>query len=177
MYCLLYICIIHIVNIYVYIYCKKRKGKRSCRELLMVVVSLAHNHSYYILHKIIIVMTGGTVVKNPAASAGDAEDWVWSLGCADPLKEEMAAHSSILAWRIPWTKEPNRLWSIGMQRVRHDWATELNWTDPWLGVPGGTSGKESACQCRRHKKYGFDPWVGKIPWRRKWQPIPVFLAG
>ena len=38
------------------------------------------------------------------------------------------------------------------------------------------SGKESACQCRRCRRRGFDPWVGKmIPWRRKWQPIPVFL--
>ena len=36
------------------------------------------------------------------------------------------------------------------------------------------SGKESACQCRRH---GFDPWVGKVLWRRKWQPTPVFLLG
>ena len=44
-----------------------------------------------------------------------------------------------------------------------------------LGFPGGASGKEPACQCRRHKRHGLDPWVGKIPWRRKWQPIPVFL--
>ena len=36
-------------------------------------------------------------------------------------------------------------------------------------------GKESACQCRRHRKLGFNSWVRKIPWRRKWQPIPVFL--
>ena len=43
-----------------------------------------------------------------------------------------------------------------------------------VGFPGGTSGKESSCQCRRH---GFDPWVGKIPWRRAWQPTPVFLPG
>ena len=42
-------------------------------------------------------------------------------------------------------------------------------------IPGGTSGKEPACQCRRHKSCRFDPWVGKIPWRRKWQPTPVFL--
>ena len=41
--------------------------------------------------------------------------------------------------------------------------------------PGGTSGKEPACQYRRHKICGFDPWVGKIPWRRAWQPTPVFL--
>ena len=46
-----------------------------------------------------------------------------------------------------------------------------------LGFPGGTSGQEPACQCRRHKRDGFDPWVGKIPWRRAWQPIPAFLPG
>ena len=39
------------------------------------------------------------------------------------------------------------------------------------------SGKKSACQCRRHRRHRFDPWVGKIPWRRKWQPTPVFLPG
>ena len=43
-----------------------------------------------------------------------------------------------------------------------------------VGFPGGTSGEESTCQCRRR---GFDPWVGKIPWRRKWQLSPVFLPG
>ena len=43
--------------------------------------------------------------------------------------------------------------------------------------PGSVSGKESACQCRRHKKCRLDPWVGKIPWRRKRQPTPVFLPG
>ena len=42
------------------------------------------------------------------------------------------------------------------------------------GLPWWLSGKESACQCRR---CGFNPWVGKIPWRRQWQPTPVFLPG
>ena len=46
-----------------------------------------------------------------------------------------------------------------------------------MGFPGGTSGKEPTCQCRRHKRHRFDPWVGKIPWRRAWQPTPVFLPG
>ena len=46
-----------------------------------------------------------------------------------------------------------------------------------LGFPGGISGKEPACQFRRHKRHRFDPWVGKIPWRRKWQPALVFLPG
>ena len=40
-----------------------------------------------------------------------------------------------------------------------------------MGFPGGTSGKEPACQCRRRKRCGLDPWVGKIPWRRAWQPL------
>ena len=43
------------------------------------------------------------------------------------------------------------------------------------GFPGGSSGKESVCKCRRHKRCQLDPWVGKIPWSRKWQPTPVFL--
>ena len=43
--------------------------------------------------------------------------------------------------------------------------------------PGGTSGRETACQCMTRKRCGFSPWVGKIPWRRAWQSIPVFLPG
>ena len=46
--------------------------------------------------------------------------WIQSLGQEDPLEEEMATHSSILAWRIPWTEEHGGLQSMGLQRVRHD---------------------------------------------------------
>ena len=46
--------------------------------------------------------------------------WVQSLGREDLLEEDMATHSSILAWRIPWTEEPGGLQSMGLQRVRHD---------------------------------------------------------
>ena len=45
------------------------------------------------------------------------------------------------------------------------------------GFPGGASGKEPACQCRRRKRCQFNPWARKIPWRRAWQPTPVFLPG
>ena len=45
------------------------------------------------------------------------------------------------------------------------------------GLPRWLSGKESACQCRRCRRHEFDLWVGKIPWRRKWQPISVFFPG
>ena len=56
------------------------------------------------------------------------ETRVWSLGWEDPLEKEMAAHSSILAWKILWMKEPGRLLSMGLQRDRHDWATSIHFT-------------------------------------------------
>ena len=59
------------------------------------------------------------------------ETWVRSLGREDPLEKEIATHSSILAWRIPWTEKPSGLQSMGSQRVGHDWVTslELNYLD------------------------------------------------
>ena len=54
------------------------------------------------------------------------ETWVQSLSWEDPLGKEMATHSSILAWRIPWMEEPGGLQSTGLQRVGHDWATSLS---------------------------------------------------
>ena len=66
---------------------------------------------------------GGLDGKEAACSAGDL---VQSLGWEDPLEKEMATHSSILAWRIPWMEEPGRLQSMGSQRVGHDWATSLS---------------------------------------------------
>ena len=48
------------------------------------------------------------------------ETWVRSLGWEDPLEKEMATHSSVLAWRIPWTEKPGSLESVGSQRVGHD---------------------------------------------------------
>ena len=53
------------------------------------------------------------------------ETWVRSLGWEDSLEKGMATHSTILAWRIPWTEEPGGLQSVGSQRVGHDWATSL----------------------------------------------------
>ena len=45
------------------------------------------------------------------------------------------------------------------------------------GFPRWLGGQESTCQCKRSQRHRFDPSVGKIPWRRKWQPTPVFLSG
>ena len=57
------------------------------------------------------------------ASACNEETWVQSLSEEDPLKKEMATHSSILAWRTPWTEEPGGLQSLGSQRIGHDRVT------------------------------------------------------
>ena len=59
------------------------------------------------------------MVKNPPANAGAAGDMDLIPGQEDPLEEEMATHSSILAWKIPWTEGPGGLQSTGSQRVRH----------------------------------------------------------
>ena len=63
---------------------------------------------------------GDSVVKNLPANAGAVGDAVQSPGQEDPLEEEIAIHSSIVAWRIPWTEEPGGLQSMGSQRVGHN---------------------------------------------------------
>ena len=60
------------------------------------------------------------VIKNLPTSAGDENDMGRSLDQEDLLEEDIATHSSTLAWRIPWTEEPGGLQSIGLQRVGHD---------------------------------------------------------
>ena len=61
------------------------------------------------------------MVKNPPAQL---KMWVQSLDREDPLKKDMATHSSILAWEIPWIEEPGKLQSTGLQKVSHDLETK-----------------------------------------------------
>ena len=65
---------------------------------------------------------GGSAVKNLPVVQEPQEPWVGSLSQEDPLEEGTATHSSIPAWRIPWTEEPGELQSTGLQRVRHNWS-------------------------------------------------------
>jgi len=58
--------------------------------------------------------------KNPPANGETQEIWIQSLSWEDPLENGMVTHSSILAWRIPWTEEPGELQSMGSQRLRRD---------------------------------------------------------
>ena len=80
------------------------------------------------------------------------ETWVWSVGWEDPLEEGMTTHSSVLAWRIPWTEEPGGLQSMGSQRLRYDWAKKHTYTHHirvdhwstgriWPGIYTGQCGK------------------------------------
>ena len=62
------------------------------------------------------------MVKNLPAMQ---ETWVWSLGQENPPEKQMATHSSIPAWKIPWTEDPGGLQYIGLQRVGYDWATKI----------------------------------------------------
>ena len=77
-----------------------------------------------------------TIKRLPAVQ----ETRVRSLGWEDPLEKEMATHSSMLAWRIPWTEEPGGLPSMGSRRVGHDWATSLSFLSFYKnrGLLGGS---------------------------------------
>ena len=118
----------------------------------------------------------------------------------------LAPRSEVLAARRPLIPGPGAYRSGGLPRQvlkagsnGVPWLRNWAWCQPGLGLnprfpvgfsscfwtkfhclwnrgwpPRGLSGKESACQCRSR---GFDPWVGKVPWRRKWQPTPGFLPG
>ena len=76
------------------------------------LTSLMFMHLMFILQLFFWASLIAQLVKNLPAMQ---ETWVWSLGQEDPLEKEMATHSSILAWRIPWTEEPGRLQSMGLQ--------------------------------------------------------------
>ena len=77
-------------------------------------------HGYYFQ----LVFPGGAVVKNPPAKAGDKR--IQPLAWEDPLEEEMAAHSSISAWKIPWTQKPARLSLWGRKELDTTEHTHIN---------------------------------------------------
>ena len=98
--------------------------KKNCDKPLEIVNCIFLKRRHYDSHKIKYTFVKGfgaslvaqMVKRLPAMQ----ETEVRSLGQEDPLEKEMAAHSNILAWKIPWTEEPGRLQSLGLQRVGHD---------------------------------------------------------
>jgi len=83
-------------------------------------IYLINTHIIYICMDVYMGFPGGSIVKNPPAVQETQETRVQSLGGEDPLEKEMATHPCIFAWRIPRTKEPDRLQTIKSQRVGYN---------------------------------------------------------
>ena len=104
---------------------------------------------------------------------------VWRNLCLSPtLLQGIVGH---LTWQV-WSPRAScpscMLWFHAHQWCQPEWWVSFVWSHSCsLGFPGGASGKEPTCQCRRCKRTGLNPWVRKIPWRRAWQPALVFLPG
>ena len=105
------------------------------------------------------------------------ETWVRSLGWENPLEKEMATHSSTLAGKIPWTEEPSRLQSMGLQRDRHDWATSLStslfmWFDlltaSWLNEEEKKCPKSWNLQMKGRKKSAHPVGNPRMPLPSHW---------
>ena len=88
-----------------------------------------HSCSLYITLFYFTGFSGDSVVKNQPVNSGDIGDVVKSLGWEDPWEGEMTTHSSIVAWKPPWTEEPGKVQSTESQRVSYDWArTHISFT-------------------------------------------------
>ena len=108
----------------------------------------------------------GSVVKNLPANAGDTGDWGSIPGSG---RSPGGGHGNPLQHPCLENATDGGAWRAIVHGVAQSTCMS--------GFPGGASGKEPACQRRRHKRCGFESWVRKIPWRRTWQPPPASLPG
>ena len=106
---------------------------------------------------------GGSGVKNPPAVW---KTWFRSLGWEDPLEEGVASHSSILAWRIPWTEEPGRLQSTGSQGQ-----TGLKWQSAHCQLSGSSSTPSLVAQAVKSPPAVQETWVRSLPGGEKGYPL------
>ena len=101
------------------------------------------------------------------------ETWVQSLGWEDPLEKEMATHSSILAWRIPWSEQPGGQQSTGLQRVRLSWATSLSLSNTH-DYHGGSMVKNLSANAG---DVGSIPGLGRSPGEGNGNPLQYSCLG
>ena len=134
------------------------KNKNSCSYITSAYkdLFLLEKSEYIFFYQASLV---AQLVKNPPAMW---ETWVRSLGWEDPLEKGKATHSSILAWRIPWTVQ-----SMGSQRVRHNWVT-FTFTFRWINLYGGSDGKVFAYKVGDP---GSIPGSGRSPGERNGNPL------
>ena len=101
-------------------------SRLSQSTVLSSLCHTANSHWLFILHMVMNMFPCCSLVAQMVKHLSTMwETWVRALGWEDPLEKEMAIHSRTIAWRIPWTEEPGRLQSTGLQRVGHDWTTSL----------------------------------------------------
>ena len=111
--------------------------------------------------------------KREETSSPDTQRNVLSLSSCSPLLGHvLSPHPRTGHTRWCVRVGPLPLAHGGVSKGWNSWLLLLQGNEP-----GGASGKELTCQCRKHKRHGFSPWVWNIPWRRAWQPTPVFLPG
>ena len=92
--------------------------EKTCPKYSSVMCKMSNGYEIWTAHPFLrMSFPGGSEVKMSACNAGDLD---LIPGWENPLEKEMATHSSILAWRIPWREEPGRLQSTGLQRVGHN---------------------------------------------------------
>ena len=102
-------------------------------------------------------------------SGGGRRVWIYGWGSV----RSSCIQSSCIARYVQMNNAPSPPIYVGLH-PHNLWMSPSLYSPCECHFPGGTSGKESTCQCRRCRVH---PWVGKIPWRRKWQPTPAFLPG
>ena len=99
----------------IYLHCSNRAGWHGFVHV--------YARAWYIsVAKVYRGFPSSSEVRNLPTMQELQETWVWTLDREDLLEEDVATHSSVLAWRIPWTEEPGGLQSMGSQRVRHGWS-------------------------------------------------------
>ena len=101
----------------------------------------------------------------PYSKYGEGSGTPFQYSCLENPVDGGAWWAAVHGVTQSWTRLKRLSISITIDKESH------------LMNPGGTSGKEPSCQCRRHKRHRFHPWVRKSPWRRWWQPTPVSLPG
>ena len=149
------------------------QGCRETRKLINVKTSTVISEGS------LVGLTEMKTSWSPGPSTAAA--WVltpWRNSRIECLSPPWWRQQSASGSGCPSTREEKSKWKW-LQMTKLCAMVRQNETDllKATGFPAGAHGKEPVCQCRRPKRLRFDPWVGKIPWRRKWQPMPVFLPG
>ena len=118
----------------------------------------------------------GQVLKNDS-SCGSTTHTLWGQGRGTRRLQLMGPPAGqLVIMSSPWSP-PTSSGFVNFSLNFHYFLPLIFWYNFNRELPWRLRGKESICQCRRHERDGFYPWVRKIPWRRKWQLAPIFLLG